>query len=355
MPTPNPVILKITSSRGEFNFHEYDIPIIGRRADRVRKGDQGHSRQQISMTMTGWFLGNSHAQIQEKYEKLRNVLNANDATIYYFDGARVVINSLRAYIDNLNEPESWKQYDGFYNINLHYFEQPTYDAGLLGITASYSSSAGAYNFETPPIITYASTINREHYRGYRTTPGGTTLQPTIDLRLEGFLTANNHADLVAKSQALEVAFQKDGTLNYGNLSMRLFIERFEIPPVFPRDYLDYAITAKYEPVGVYDFVCSRSFSRLHRHPKIRERPYCGNPQVTLLSISGQEVSYNMKARGNSITECRNFLSQEAQLYVFQGGVELPGGTESENPQEISVTVSFRKYHRTPIFSNLPNT
>lgn len=350
----NVVQMKLISSTGEFSFDDYEPPIVGRRIDHVRKGDQGHSRQQVNITLNGFFEGNNHKEIVDKYEKLKKVVECNDAILYYHDGAREVINK-RVYLDAIAEPESWKFYDGFYSVNLHYFEEPTYDATQLGITASYSSSAGPYNFDHAPFISFGSTPNRDNHRGLRTSLGGTIIQPTVDIRLDGFLTAANHAALMVKKAALEAAFSQDGTLNYGSLSMRLFVERVEFGSTFPRDYIDFGISAKFEAPGIREFSATRTFSRLHRNPKIRMRPFCGNPLVRLLSISGQEIGYYMKAKGDSITECRNFLSQEAQLYVFGGGVEQPGGTEVENINEISLTLNFRKFHSFPIVDNVPNT
>jgi hypothetical protein len=347
--------LKLTSSLGEFDFLQHRVPLFNRRIGMVRMNEQGPSMRRIDCTLNGFFPGNKNDEVMAKIESLINILKSNQVQLLYNDGVRDIVNR-QVWVADYSDPSEWKSYVGNYAINLYYFEDAVQPAGE-SIAVSYVTDSANYVFDIAPTISHAIKATRSSHRQSRKTPSGVDIGDTMQITLQGFLRGISAADLETKRQTLLNAFSKDGTLNYGSLTIaNVRIAERDIPQVFPMDHLDYSIKLMYDsPTGIVEFSATREFSRIHANPIIRDRPYCGSPFVQLLSSSGQTVNYNMKIVGYDITSIRNLLNNEASLMVFPSGVELPGGKELWDENEVSVTLQFSKYHATPVLANLGGT
>lgn len=359
-------IIKLTSQAGEIEFSATsgrEPPIVGRRLEYNRaQTDQGSSYQRVLTDLAGFVEGNNHTQITTKLDEIRSILESNEVTLYYHDGAREVINE-KVWVDNFAEAAEWKEFFCNYTISLHSFRNSNHADQF---TVSYAPTVNplsnpAYVFESAPSIARAFKPNRKNMRVPQLTPSGVDLGDMVELTLEGHLMASTPQDLEAKRVALCAALRKDGQLNYGDFyTVNARAIDVTIPSVYPKTYLNYSIKLGYDSGdGVSELEISREWSRLHYNPLIKEYPYCPNqlPTVQLRNVSGQVINYTMRAVGYDTPALWNFLANEASFVVAAGGTEMPGGTQAEiiYGGEPAVMARFSKFHREAVFGNLDNT
>jgi hypothetical protein len=347
----NPVILILQSTAEDYFFADVDMPIMSRRIDNARALDQGHSRVKYTVTFSGFFTGNTHDEIIEKYMALEKSLKVNDLQVYYYDGQRELMNYVTCYLDSLNEPGDWKQYDGTYAITLHYFGDVT-DSTSLGIQALYTSSVGTYSFLPPP--NWSSTkkpVRKNPYRS-RVSGYGNRISDDVVVTLSGFVARDSHSELKAEAELMDSIFAEDGQLDYGEWSDTVRIVSRNIPTVFPVNYFNYSIQIAYKTEDIHSISSKRIYGMVHKNPKIKERFYCDDIDVKEYGSSGQEVQYDASVSSKTIELARELLAQEVMLLVHPDGVLLKGGTETQDDDALKVSVSFKRYYKTPPLANI---
>lgn len=348
--------LTITSTNGgTYDFGDEELPVIQRGRSYERQSDQGPSRSKITVGLKGFFEGDMHSEVVAKYQTLLSVLQANDAVLNYHDGVAQVIND-RVYLSSYNEPSDWKQYDGTYDISLYYFDAHANPTADLGISASYSSSAGSHSFDPVPHWSRSYSKGRSDPHGPNTAPSGAAIQDKVQFVLTGFLTGTSHSDLVSKISSIETALGADGTLTYGDYTDSVRVVDFKLPNTFPRDYVNYSITFEREVSGIRSIKSKSSFTRIHNFPIIRNRPYCPTPDITTFPrASGQVGTYDIRIDAESVSAARTLLATEAAALIVPGGIEMEGGKEDWDHDKVSVHLNVKKYYATAVNPNLAGT
>lgn len=347
------VIMSFSSTTGSFSFPAEEMPLFGRRLEFQRKGDQGYGNRRINCELQGFFDRKSHEEIIQAYQELLNVIKANDAEfVYNVTGIGDVIRK-QVYIDSYADPADWKEYQGDYSINFHYYEQPDFSTATLGITASYvPDTGGAYQFVQTPMWSSSLKPTRTSWRSPSTTLGGTQIGGEASIQLTGQLTADSYSQMKQKVDELMAAFSYDGTLHYGTWSSPVRVDDIQVPQSFPRDFLDYTISLKYDTQDLIEFKSKANYSRVHLQPKIKEYPFCGTRRIRLFNPSAQQVNYYIFIRAKTLALARTHLANEAANLIVPGGIEMPGGTEEHSDDERTITLSCTKYYDTPILNNV---
>lgn len=344
--------MQFVSNTGTYIFDKNNLPLIGRRADYNRLTDQGQAgNRRINVTLNGFFDKNNHKEVVQEYQKLLEVIKCNDAKFTYKVDDVAIIDGL-VYIDGYDEPVDWKQYTGDFSIGLHYFEKPNHLLSDLGILAVYAPE-GAAPFKFDPVPHWAGSFKptRPSVYGPRETPSGQKIGNEVAVTLTGRLADEDHSKLRIQVDALETALKKDGTLTYGAWTNKVYVDDFQIPSVFPRNYCDYQIVFRYATEDIIRFNSKRSISRLHNNPKITELPFCGTVRIQQFVPLGQTINYFFSLQAMSIEDARTALTNEMEAMIIPNGIELEGGKEDWDEGECSVTVSCSKYYFPPVIDN----
>lgn len=351
-----PVSLSITSPVGTYNFADAskEMPMIGRTVSWIRLDEEGPSYRRINLSVQGFFEGITHSDVVSKYQALLAVLVANDCTLTYNDGATDIINAKRVYVEGFTDPADWKQYDGEYTLTLYYFDSHTHPTADLGIAASYVTTAGTYTFDPPPLWGRSITP-RQDTNASLVTLSGAAIGSLASIDLSGFLTADSHANLKTKMDALQSAFSLDGTLNYGGFTQAVKTGPVVFPQSYPRLNVNYNITLTYNVNQIITLDLQRDFSRIHSHPTIVERHFCASRRILFGNSSGQYVRYSGRIQADTINNARTLLATEMALFVIGGGIEMEGGSQRENPRNASIDIDFVKFYSVPVLANMANT
>ena len=305
------------------------------------------------MTINGWFEGDSHPEVVEKYQRLIEILKVPDVKVTYFDGNDFVINDQVCFIDNYAEPINWKEYTGDYKVTFHYIEELSHGS-YLNLNVSFSSPAGVYTFETTPLWT----AKIENVRGSKPganekSPSGRSVGSIVSVALKGELAANSHNELASKIGLMSNAFSRDGVLNYGIWSNTVDVTSPpSYGPTLPQFVCPFTVAVAYKTESVYEFSATSSYTRIHPMADIRKRKYCPTDYIKLNRDSSQEVTYSLMARGDSIDAARAFLKAEAWNLVIPGGVDMDGGNEVHDEMQNSVTITIKKFYLTPVMPNV---
>lgn len=367
-----PATMSLTSSAGTYNFHDFDLPIISRAVEYVRhRQDMLTDKKRVNVILEGFFTGNTHDEIITKYQNLKAVLDAGDRpTWVYNDGVSEIANG-PVSIRNLNEPGDWKQYDGSYRINFDYLERaslPAFGSLDTQFKASFTNSAGTINLHPIPKWQRTITPNKNFTTDWTATPSAAAKGAEVTILLEGTLTdASLNVDgpsagspetniYDVQDNIINILTNKSsgatGTLNYGFFSEEVYIDDFKFSEGINIDSFDYTITAKYWTEEIIKMSLQISHSRVHQNPEITERPFCGDRRIKFGNTSGQEVSYSLSLRAESVSTARSLLATEVAVVVVPGGIELPGGTELWDYDNRGVNLTIKKFYDTPILSNL---
>lgn len=371
------VLMQFYSKTGTYTFNSERLPLFSRRVDYMRPTDQGVGGRKLLCTLSGFFEGQQHTDIIQAYQQLLKVIKCNDVKFTYKGDAgpfNDMIAEKRVYMDDYAEPTDWKQYQGDYSLAFHYFEEPDATAADLGIIVKYQPKLHAkqqdpskpdiyvtggdpaeYVFDPVPYWDCRLTTVREDWHGDKVTAYGRSLSNEMTVTLTGRLHADSHDNLKKKIDALHKAFEYDGQLTYGGFINSVKVVDINIPTTFPRDYVDYQITLKYNTEGVLKFVSKRRIARLHNFPKITELPWCNTVRVQQFQPLGQQVNYYIQIQATTLAVARSYLVNEASMIVVPGGIELDGGTHEEDDNNNTITLSFSKYYTEPILQNIANT
>lgn len=331
-----------------------DFPEVSRTVDWERPDPQGPAIKKLSVSLSGFFIGNSHTEIIEAYQSLIAALNSNDLSFTYSThesggDAVFVCQDQLVYLESYDEPEDWKQFDGTYNIKFYYFD--AFDPSLSTLDITLPSFNG---FSFPTLPTFARTFapNRDSHRDE--TSNGTT----VTVSLKGFFTAANHDALHTLITSLETALLANkgkGTLVYGDFVQTCRVTSYNIPPVVPRTQAYYEIEFKYDIGTVVKMTVAIEYSRTHFNPRIKEQPFCGTRIIQLLNASGQYVTYSFSVSAADMATARTQLATEVAARYVAGGTEMPGGSEKQDENNTRIDLTFIKFYNIPILGNLPNT
>lgn len=340
--------ITINSAAGSYSFGDHGaMPLVTRRIEHQRSSGQGFCTRQVSFSLNGYFSGNSHADIVAKYQTLCDMLKCNDATVTYNDGSGVILSNQIMYVDAYNEPTDWKQFSGDYEISMHYFETYTTTSNL-GVTASYNGFA----FPVVPAWGHSQNPVRQDFNAANVTPGGVGLGSVRHVTLVGRLLSSGNANLNSQIEGLNAACQSDGTLNYGAWSQNVKILSCEISPSFIRDFADYTIQCAYNTSLIYKFDCSMSIQRVHQNPIIKFNLFCDNVSIQTFGNSGQNIDYNYTIQADSVADARTYLQTEVANTIIAGGIEIPGGSETPDFMNNSVSLRFTKFYYPAVWANL---
>lgn len=323
-----------------------NFPLYGQAFSYSRVDDQGPAFKRCTITLGGFVEGNNFMEVMSLYMALRDVIGVEDlVNLTVMDGAEVIHENQPVYVASYNEPEDrehGKTGVGDYSIELYYFVDNTDN---LQISCTY----GGYAFEKTPKWGRNIRPNREHYReGMKGS--------TATIGLSGFLFAEDHGQLMAKIEALQTAFQEDRVLVYGTFEQAVRVVECRIEDTVVRQYAFFQISLIYD-IGTYLFLKrSVRIDRIHQNPVITEEPFCDRRLIELMGRSGQSITYNFIVEsGLSLAHARNQLTVEATNTIEPGGIEMPGGTETWEPDKFQVNLTVTKFYANPPIPNLSGT
>ena len=353
------------------------IPLISRKKSSLRQGDTGYGTNRIDVTLQCYVIGDRHSDIVRKYMLLQDAFDRNDLHMWYTvnNGEDKIIDGVRVYIDDYSEPSGWKQYDGTFSINIHYFKISC-DYDSFGIKAYFEGfnlegydpdnvdsqeARTTYNFDPAPL--YSAQI--EKVNGEPTasefSPYGEILKQNRIITLSGLLKADHYEDYVedgvnkdglkTKMDDIVEAFSRHGVLHYGDWTYQVYIESpISFETTLPHSFVKYSIRLKCHEDEIYELKCTRDFSRIHHHAKVDERLYCLKTEVEEFHESGQYVDYSMTLKAKTREKARELLKKEWQLFVISGGIEMPGGKERWL-NDRTIVVTAKKFYLEPVLPN----
>lgn len=365
----------LTMTLGGFDFAP-NFPLVGRQIQSVRGNeDSTGGIRRVQVTLRGFFLGNEHKDLYVKYLALQAAISTGAVDFVYTDSGSTAnpgvlkIYNGRVYIDSLSEPEDWKMYDGEYTIAFHYFEK--YTSNDLITNASYTGSAGTINFSPCPTWSHNIKPHKASSRQSRLAPSGAKVGSVGTISLHGKLVNSSlhgagtsfpavnpdPTTLMTEMARWENILHQggsttDGTLNYGAFSKAVIFEEISWGAGIPNESIDYEAKFTYDLEAIIELSVKRSYSRINFQPQIDELRYCNARLIRLGNISGQEVTYTVKLRADTISHARSLLATELAVLVTAGGIEMPGGVETWDEDNRSVDVTIKKFHNFGILSNI---
>jgi hypothetical protein len=146
-----------------------------------------------------------------------------------------------------------------------------------------------------------------------------------------------------------------GTLNYGDFShtVRLY-EAPEVPAVFPRNYCHYKLMFIRYTDDLFTFTVDKSYSRIHKFPRIRNRLFCKKIQVCEYMESGQTITYDIKCLAETPERARDIIRENLAKVIHNPtdnpAYELEGGVERELDNG-EINVSIKKFHKKAVKKN----
>lgn len=369
-PTKPNVLMKFYGCNGNYDFatDTRHMPIFSRRLSHERALDQGYGVQKFTGTLTGFFVGVSHHEIVDQYRKLKQVLTANNVTFEYSVNGVKVVNSVKIYIDDFDEPSDWKTYDGAYTINFHWFEKPdTFSSyqrmasGAGGIVANFVRSepqpATSFIFLPTPNWGMKARHVKSAWTANTKTPYGREKGTEVVITLQGLLQEDSHHALKLKIEEMLSVFcpGAKGTLNYGEFSdtVRLY-EAPEFPDTYPANYCHYKLKFIRYTEELFTFTVDKSYSRIHKFARIKNRLYCKKKSVREFMESGQYVTYTFRCLAITPERATEIIKQEMMTVIVEPtdnpSYEIEGGVE-EVKDNGEVTVTARKYYKTAVRPN----
>ena len=356
-----PASIQITNKRLGQSYTWPDngnLPLVERRIINERRLTEGASTRTRSFNLSGFFTGDTHDEVMQKFNLLHAICSDNTVFVSYTDGVNIILQDQMMYVDSINEPGDWKQYIGDYQIEMHYREEPLNNANDLIIAASYiPDDAPVYNFELPPFWKSSTAPSRRDTNQRRSSPAGERIGDNVEVTLTGSLTAANPQALKVKMDTMTAAFQADGILNYNNWSNKV---RVVSAPVFdesfPTQVVRYTITLSYNNAKIHSMSSKRTITRIHQFPKIRDRIYCNNRKITLFDLkSGQTITYSISIKADDTQIARTILINEVANMIHPNRVEMPGGTEDQDDDSGTVSIKVIKFYDKPIYDNIDLT
>jgi len=320
-----------------------NFPVIGQTFEYIRPDVQGPAIKKINITLSGFYEGNSAAGIQATFVTLRNTVGLADLTTLTYIHDSVTLHSNRqVYVSSYNEPEDLefaRNGVGDYSIELYYFENQDDN---LPITCTY----GTYTFEKTPKWGRRITPIRESHRA--------PLKGSLaTIGLSGFLRATSHAELMTKINDLQAAFQTDQILTYGSFVQAVRAVDVTIEDTVILHYAFFQINLAYDIGAVLLLNRRIRISRVHQNPVITEEPFCNRRLIELMNSSGQTITYSWNATSSaSLAQARTTIQTDAGLTIEAGGIEMPGGEETWNPDTFEASMTVTKFYNTPPIPNL---
>lgn len=340
--------MSITSTVGTFTFSETppnDMPKFGREVEYIRLDPQGPSLRRVLITLTGQWLTDDLEETMLQYASLCAILKHNDITFTFSDANVTHYSAKRMQVERYTEPEEWKFYDGNFTLQFYYFEGQT---SSIPIVVKY----GNYTFEDPPTWSRKIASNRKNsFR--KTSPAGQVIGSVATIQVRGHLFATSHSPLKTKIDLLDAALELDQqTFQYGDFTNTVGVFDKSITETVPEVYAYFAIDFQYVIGDIVNLSVRKRFSRLHRNPVIKEKPLCNSRIIKQMNLSGQYIDYGISIQGPTISQCRAMLVTEVTNAVYAGGIEVDGGSEEWDEDNISVNLSIKKFHNAYVASNI---
>jgi hypothetical protein len=347
------------------------IPLISREISIDRQGEVGYGILKCNMTLQSFITGDRHSDIVSKYMDLERLIGMNDLYMSYVTNIgngvanehRVVYDK-RVYIDNISQPQGWKQHMGEFVVSLHYFINRCDLVNSFGIEASFmqfdlenynettSTSYLTYKFDPTPLISFSVKKKGSSYRSSTKTPYGEQIKRSREITLNGILKEDSHSKLKDKMDKLEKAFSENGILNYGDWTKKVYVESGpDFTETLPHSHVNYSIKLICDEEDIHTLTVRRTFSRVHRFLKIDDRLYCGKTEEEEFHESGQYVDYEITLGSDSRQKTRRLLSRELLSLIYSGGKEVPGGSESWEDDR-TIKVNIKKFHKKAILPNI---
>lgn len=346
---PAEIFLENQALGNRYDFQ--DLPLVGRSYDYSRVAQQGASRKNVTVNLNGFLVGDRHTDIISQYLELVSVLESGYLRLYYHDGNQQVIDRY-VYVQSYTEPSDWKEYDGNYTIVCSYPSDNTQESAELGLTASYVTEDGTYQFDPIPAYSKSKASMREdpYDLDYA---DDLRVADQVTITLTGFVQADNPSALQVKMDALDAAFSKDGTLNYLGWSWPVQRGALQWNSDTPINYATYTINFTYRDTALYKIDVSRTNPRLHPFLKVVDRPYCGTPYSKHFPtyVSGQYVTYSVAVKAIDVATAVSILKDELARIVIAGGIENAGGTQKYDERTNSASVTVTYYYNTPVILN----
>lgn len=332
------------------------FPLYGKAYEPIRLDDQGASIKKVRVTLSGFIEGDNHGEVMATYQLIKAYAAAGDITFTYYTSSdyAMIHDNQRCWVESYNEPvdgEYGKNAVGDYSITLYWFEDSSEG---LPLTCTYVSPtatpSGTYTFAKTPKWSRSIKPNRSNHRARR-------YGSTAEINLEGILYAANHSALKTAIDNLTATFSTDGVLTYGGFSNTVRCMPIEISPVTPHCYAMYKMTFFYDIGSIVSLSCKTSISRIHSHPVITELPFCDSRLIEQMNSSGQTIDYSFSITAESIATARSLLATEvtSRVLVHPDMIEMPGGKETWDEDEIRVDLNFTKFYPTPVVLNLSGT
>ena len=349
------ITIEVGASSVIFNNTARCVPLISRGIENIRKNDQGPiCRRKITYRLSGFVEGIDHESVITEYNNIFSVLSDSNALLTYNDGSSNILNQVPVRIGSMEEPESWKQHFGDYNIELWYFTDVSEETSVNKMAVSWSGTSPvttAYSFEKTPTWSKVR-ANNNGVCDTILTMSGAEIQANTTARLTGCLYASDSSTLRTKMELLESSFRGAGILTYNGFVQSMFANKVEFSETNPVNYAEFTIDLKYLLTGVQEFSISRSITRPHNNVRVTERFYCGDRRIEQLGASGQTITYTASIKADSIANARSLLSSELTSYIIAGGNEMSGGVEDEDPVNCRVRVRVPIFYSTPVVSAL---
>jgi hypothetical protein len=214
---------------GDWNFALQGLPIpqVGIRESMRRAGD-GNSApgpRQRQVTLQGRITGSSHAEIARHIRAMDAAFCADGKVLYWHDGTNVHINHV-AYVQTIDIPAEWQQFEAHYTITLTYHPlDDTYTAPAKVQYGSFVFCDTSGNNANKPIPTISKS-----YRVSRDSQDATRRCDRITVTLSGTFQEGSIAANQAKLDALETALRSDDTLIFGSWTQAVKVQNWSFSP-----------------------------------------------------------------------------------------------------------------------------
>lgn len=315
----------------------------------VRDGEQGASFKRINIMLNGFLEGEGTDEVMALYKSLRDKANPNNTTFTYIQDSVILHDNRKVYVQTYSEPEDnefGKVASGDYSIELYYFEDSSHD---LGIPVTY----GDYTFEKPP------KFGRDFFQNKpNPTSNYSNLSKVGVITLQGHLFGETHSILMAKMNALQLAFidapGSSGKLfRYGDFAAYCYVHQgSSITPEVIKNFCYFDIKLYYYTNDVIEFSYTEESTRIHRTPVIKEKPFCNTRSIQEMNLSGQYITYSMMCASTTTEKAKEILNTELWYAVMPGGIEMPGGRQVVDKDNNKVSVTVTKFYNIPIIANL---
>jgi hypothetical protein len=315
---------EVSLKYGSYNFVTEGLPIpqVGIR-ENVRRAGDGNSApgpRQRQVVLQGRITGADHASIARQIRQLDAAFSKDRQVLYWHDGTAEHINHV-AYVQNIEFPAEWQQYEAHYTITLLYHPlDDTYAAPgkvQYGSFVFCDTSGGNANKPIP-------TISRQ-FQAMRDSPDSTRRCDRIHVTLSGTFQEGSLAANQSKLDSLETALQSDGTLIYGGWTQSVKVVSWNHAASELSEVVAWTIEFSYEAntgaSGLREMSSSRTIER-QTYRNIHEAvPFVDFETSQNLGYGSQTITAEGYAVCDSLAQAQVAALAEIASMIPVGGVE----------------------------------